>query len=471
VATRFEAYGWHVLRGVDGHDAEAVDAAIGEAATHTAKPSLICARTVIGWGSPAKQGTAASHGAALGADEVAATRQAIAWPHPAFHIPDDIYARWDARERGAEMEQEWNERFEAYRKVHPNLAREFARRTRGELPEGFDSAARSFIAKTADNAPEVASRKASEMALEGLGPQLPELLGGSADLTGSNNTRWSGSTTLDAEHPGGNYIYYGVREFGMTAIGNGIALHGGYIPYSGTFLVFSEYARNALRMAALMKLRNILVYTHDSIGLGEDGPTHQAVEQAATLRMLPNMAVWRPCDAVETAAAWRAAVERDDGPTSLLLSRQNLAHQARTSAQLAQIGRGGYVLRDCDGEPRAIIIATGSEVEIAAEAHASLAAEGIPTRLVSMPCTEVFDRQPADYRDAVLPPAVTARVSIEAGVTDCWFKYTGLAGTRLGVDHFGESAPYKQVYAHFGLTPENVASAVHRLLEPASGSA
>ena len=466
VAKRFEAYGWHVIPGVDGHDAGAIDAAIGQALAETGKPSLICARTVIGWGSPAKQGTAGSHGAALGADEVAATRQAIAWPHPAFHIPEDIYAGWNACERGAEKEQEWSARFEAYRKAHPNLAREFQRRMRGELPEGFDSTARSFIAKTADNAPEVASRKASELALEGLGPQLPELLGGSADLTGSNNTRWSGSTTLDAEHPAGNYIYYGVREFGMTAIGNGIALHGGYIPYSGTFLVFSEYARNALRMAALMKLRNILVYTHDSIGLGEDGPTHQAVEQTATLRMLPNMAVWRPCDAVETAAAWRAAVERNDGPTSLLLSRQNLAHQARTSAQLAQIGRGGYVLRDCDGSPRAIIIATGSEVEIAAAAHTSLAAEGIPTRLVSMPCTEVFDQQPADYRDAVLPPAVTARVSIEAGVTDCWFKYTGSAGARLGVDDFGESAPYKQVYAHFGLTPEHVVNAVRGLLEP-----
>jgi transketolase len=335
---------------------------------------------------------------------------------------------------------------------------------RGALPEDFDSTARTAIARISEQAPPVATRKASEMALEALGPRLPELLGGSADLSGSNNTRWSGSETLDANSPGGNYINYGVREFAMSAIGTGIALHGGFIPYSGTFLVFSEYARNALRMAALMKLRNIFVYTHDSIGLGEDGPTHQAVEQAATLRLIPNMAVWRPCDAAETFAAWKSALERAHGPSCLLLSRQNLAPQSRTSAQLALIERGAYVLRDCEGDASAIIIATGSEVEIAAAACDVLAAEGVAVRLISMPCAELFDEQAADYRQSVLPDALTARVSIEAGVTDYWYKYTGMAGVRLGVDTFGESGPYKEVYAKFGLTAQGVADAVRDVL-------
>jgi transketolase len=464
VAARFEAYGWHVVRKVDGHDPGAIDSAINAAKADRSRPSLICARTVIGRGSPNKQGTAASHGAALGADEIVLTREALGWPHAAFDIPEDIYGAWDARDEGARVEKQWDAIFDGYRKTHPQLAREFLRRMRGALPEDFDSTARTAIARVSEQAPPVATRKASEMALEALGPGLPELLGGSADLSGSNNTRWSGSETLDANSPGGNYINYGVREFAMSAIGTGIALHGGFIPYSGTFLVFSEYARNALRMAALMKLRNIFVYTHDSIGLGEDGPTHQAVEQTATLRLIPNMAVWRPCDAAETFAAWKSALERAHGPSCLLLSRQNLAPQSRTSAQLALIERGAYVLRDCEGDASAIIIATGSEVEIAAAACDVLAAEGIAVRLVSMPCAELFDEQAADYRQSVLPDALTARVSIEAGVTDYWYKYTGMTGVRLGVDTFGESGPYKEVYAKFGLTAQGVADAVRSVL-------
>jgi len=464
VPARFEAYGWQVIADVDGHDPQAVDAALGAALAETARPSLVCARTVIGWGAPNKQGTAATHGAALGDDEVRAAREQLGWPHEPFHVPQAIYAGWDARGRGEQAEQEWRRRFDAYRKAHPQLAREYLRRTRGALPEGFDAAASNVVAKLAKDGAAVATRKASELALEGLGPLLPELLGGSADLTGSNNTRWSGSRTIDAANPGGNYVYFGVREFAMSAMCNGIALHGGFIPYCGTFLVFSDYARNAVRMAALMGVRNVFVYTHDSIGLGEDGPTHQAVEQTSSLRLLPNLCVWRPCDAAETAAAWRAAVERSDGPSALLLSRQNLEPQPRTSSQLALIARGGYVLRDCEGEPGAVIIATGSEVEIAAEAHAALTAEGIAVRLVSMPCTEAFDAQPAEYRDSVLPPALGARVSVEAGVTDYWFKYTGAAGARLGVDRFGESAPYKEVYRHLGLTAEAVARTVKELV-------
>jgi len=464
VAARFEAYGWHVLRDVDGHDPDAVEAALRAAAHETSRPSLICAKTVIGRGAPNKQGTAATHGAALGADEVAATRAALGWTHAPFTIPKAIYQAWDARARGRALEKDWDKRFAAYRKAHPALAREFLRRTRGALPDGFDSHARSAVARAAADAAQVASRKASEQALEALGPALPELLGGSADLTGSNNTRWSGSKTLDAASPGGNYLYYGVREFAMSAIGNGIALHGGFIPYSGTFLVFSDYARNALRMAALMRLRNIFVYTHDSIGLGEDGPTHQAVEHTATLRLMPNMHVWRPCDAVETMAAWKAALERSSGPSALLLSRHNLDHQTRTSAQLALLERGGYVLAHCDGEPAAVLIATGSEVMIAAAAHAMLSAQGLAVRLVSMPCCEVFDAQPQDYRDSVLPAACSVRLSIEAGVTDYWCKYVGSGGVRLGVDRFGESAPYQRVYEHFGLTPEHVARAVREAL-------
>ncbi|MFT5448317.1 MAG: transketolase [Gammaproteobacteria bacterium] len=464
VPARFEAYGWHVVRKVDGHDPAAIDSAIEAARADRSRPSLICARTVIGRGSPNKQGKAASHGAALGEDEVALAREALGWPHPAFEVPEDIYGAWNARERGEAFEKAWDTTFEEYRKSHPKSAREFLRRMRGALPEDFDSIARSAIARVSDEAPQVATRKASEMALEALGPSLPELLGGSADLTGSNNTKWSGSKLIDAASAGGNYLNYGVREFAMSAIGSGIALHGGFIPYSGTFLVFSEYARNALRMAALMKLRNIFVYTHDSIGLGEDGPTHQAVEQAATLRLMPNMNVWRPCDAVETFAAWKSALKNADGPSCLLLSRQNLEPQSRTSAQIALVERGAYVLSDCEGDASAIVIATGSEVEIAAAACKALAGDGIAVRLVSMPCAEVFDAQPADYRQSVLPKTVTARVSIEAGVSDYWYKYTGHAGARLGVDTFGDSGPYKEVYAKFGLTVEGVCDAVHGLL-------
>ncbi len=464
VPQRFEAYGWHVVPAVDGHDADAVDAALRAAREETARPSLVCARTVIGYGSPNKQGTAGTHGAPLGADEVAAVRERLGWTAPPFEIPKAVADGWDARQRGAAAEAEWNERFQAYRKAHPRLAREFLRRTRGALPDDFDAHAGGVLSRTSDDAPTVATRKASEMALEGLGPELPELLGGSADLTGSNNTRWSGSKVLDASDAGGNYLHYGVREFGMTAIGNGIALHGGFIPYTGTFLTFSDYARNAVRMAALMGIRQVLVYTHDSIGLGEDGPTHQAVEHAACLRLIPNVAVWRPCDAVETVAAWKAAVKRADGPTALLLTRQNVAHQERSASQLALIERGGYVLRDCEGQPSVILIATGSEVEIAAAARDALAADGIAARLVSMPCVEAFDAQPADYRESVLPAAVTARVSVEAGVSDYWYKFVGAEGRRLGVDRFGESAPYKEVYAEFGLTPEDVAAAAREVL-------
>ena len=464
VPQRFEAYGWHVVPAVDGHDADAVDAALRAAREETARPSLVCARTVIGYGSPNKQGTAGTHGAPLGADEVAAVRERLGWTAPPFEIPKAVADGWDARKRGAAAEAEWNERFQAYRKAHPRLAREFLRRTRGALPDDFDAHAGGVLSRTSDDAPTVATRKASEMALEGLGPELPELLGGSADLTGSNNTRWSGSKVLDASDAGGNYLHYGVREFGMTAIGNGIALHGGFIPYTGTFLTFSDYARNAVRMAALMGIRQVLVYTHDSIGLGEDGPTHQAVEHAACLRLIPNVAVWRPCDAVETVAAWKAAVKRADGPTALLLTRQNVAHQERSASQLALIERGGYVLRDCEGQPSVILIATGSEVEIAAAARDALAADGIAARLVSMPCVEAFDAQPADYRESVLPAAVTARVSVEAGVSDYWYKFVGAEGRRLGVDRFGASAPYKEVYAEFGLTPEDVAAAAREVL-------
>jgi len=464
VPKRFEAYGWHVVPAVDGHDPAALDAALEAAKAERARPSLVCARTIIGYGSPNKQGTAGTHGAPLGAEEIAAVREQLGWHEPPFEIPKPVYDGWDARARGAAAEQEWNERFQAYRKAHPRLAREFLRRTRGALPEDFDAHARGVLSRTSDDAPSVATRKASEMALEGLGPELPELLGGSADLTGSNNTRWSGSRVLDASNAAGNYVHYGVREFAMTAICNGIALHGGFIPYNGTFLTFSDYARNAVRMAALMRVRQVLVYTHDSIGLGEDGPTHQAVEHAATLRLVPNLDVWRPCDAVETVAAWKAALRRADGPTALLLTRQNVPRQERSGSQLALVERGGYVLRDCDGPPSVILIATGSEVAIADAARVALAAEGVAARLVSMPCVEAFDAQPEDYRESVLPAAVTARVSVEAGVTDYWYKFVGAGGRRLGVDRFGASAPYEEVYAEFGLTPEGVAAAAREVL-------
>ncbi len=461
---RFAAYGWQVIEAVDGHDPEAVRAAIEAARAELERPTLICCKTVIGWGSPGKAGKESCHGAPLGAEEVARTRERIGWPHPPFVIPEAIYAGWDARARGAEAEAHWRERLAAYRAEHPQLAAELERRLAGRLPEGWAEAAAAVVEAADRRAERVATRKASQLALEGFGPLLPELIGGSADLTGSNLTRWSGQQTASAAAPAGSYLHFGVREFAMSAILNGLALHGGFIPYGGTFLVFSEYARNALRMAALMGAGTIFVYSHDSIGLGEDGPTHQAVEQAATLRLIPGMQVWRPCDAVETAVAWRVAIERRAAPTCLLLSRQGLAHQPREAAQIEAIERGGYVLRDCPGEPEGLFIATGSEVEIALAAAALLAAEGRRVRVVSMPCCEAFAAQEAGWREAVLPPAVSARVAIEAGVTALWARYLGTRGRALGVDTFGESAPGPELYAHFGLTAERAAAALRELL-------
>lgn len=464
---RFEAYGWHVVRDVDGHDSEAVYAAIRKAREQTARPSLIQCKTVIGLGSPNRQGKESSHGAPLGEDEVQLVRKTIRWPHPAFEIPRDIYAGWDAREKGAAAEAEWNNRFQDYRKAFPELAAEMERCMAGEFPDDWSERCEGFISSVDKKAENIASRKASQNALEGYGPKLPELIGGSADLTGSNLTLWSGSRVLSSDESAGNYIYFGVREFAMSAICNGIALHGGLIPYCATFLMFSDYARNALRMAALMRVRNIFVFTHDSIGLGEDGPTHQAVEQAATLRLLPNMSLWRPCDAVESAVAWRCALERIEGPTSLLFSRQTLPHQKRSPAQLAGIHRGGYVLRDCEGKPEAIIIATGSEVSLAVEAAEALADKGRRTRVVSMPSTDTFDAQPASYRESVLPADIHARVAVEAGVTDYWYKYVGCDGKVVGIDTFGESAPGRDVFDHFGFTVPNVIEAVESVLAPA----
>jgi transketolase len=457
---RFRAYGWHVLADVDGHDAAAVENAIEAARAESAAPSLICCKTFIGWGSPNKQGKESSHGAALGEAEVALVRETIGWPHAPFEIPGEIADAWDARQRGREQEDAWTQQFAAYRGAYSELAAEFERRQSGTLPQGWSSHAESFIAQTQAAGEKIASRKASQNALESYAPLLPELIGGSADLTGSNLTLHSGSRAVSAAGDDGNYLYFGVREFAMSAILNGLALHGSFIPYGATFLTFSEYARNALRMAALMGIRSIFVYTHDSIGLGEDGPTHQAVEQVATLRLMPNMSVWRPCDAAESAIAWRHAIERNDGPTSLLFSRQSLAHQGRTPQQLGDAARGGYVLHDCGQAPSALIIATGSEVAMAVEASAILEQKGIAARVVSMPSTDVFDAQSADYKESVLPAAVKARVSVEAGVTDYWYKYIGTHGRAVGVDSFGLSAPFEKVYEHFGLTAHNVAGAV-----------
>ncbi len=461
---RFEAYDWHVIRDVDGHNPEAVDAAVREARSETRRPSLIQCKTIIGWGAPNKQGTESTHGAPLGEDEIARVREAINWAHPPFVIPDEIYAGWDAREKGKAAESEWTKRFEAYRKAHPGLADDLTRCMQGELPKDWKKHSDSFVRATDVKAENIASRKASQNALEAYGPKLPELIGGSADLTGSNLTRWSGSRPLSADVDDGNYIYFGVREFGMAAICNGISLHRGLIPYCATFLIFSDYARNALRMAALMKIRNIFVFTHDSIGLGEDGPTHQAVEQTASLRLIPNMSLWRPCDAVESAVAWACALERTTGPTSLLFSRQGLPHQKRSPEQLDAIRRGGYVLKDCDGEPEAIIIATGSEVALAIDAATVLEGKGAQIRVVSMPSTDTFDAQPEPYRQSILPPSVRARVSVEAGIADYWYKYLGFDGKPVGIDSFGESAPYKDVFAHFGFTVDNVVQAVETVM-------
>jgi transketolase len=458
---RFEAYGWRVIRDVDGHDATAVDVAIKQAQTETAKPVLICCKTIIAKGAPKKANTGGAHGAPLGAEEIAATRAAIGWKHAPFEIPEAVYAGWDARARGAKSESAWNEKFAAYAKQHPQLAAEFKRRIAGDLPPTWKSHCAKVLAQVNDKAETIATRKASQNAIEALAPALPELIGGSADLAGSNLTLWSGSKSVGSSG-GGNYIFFGVREFGMSAIANGLALHGGCLPYVATFLTFSDYARNALRMAALMKQRVVFVYTHDSIGLGEDGPTHQPVEHAATLRLLPNMDVWRPCDTTESTVAWIAAVERRDGPTSLLFSRQNLPFQKRDAAQMANIVRGGYVLSDA-ASAKAVIIATGSEVAIALDAQKLLASENIAVRVVSMPSTNVFDRQDAAYRASVLPNGLP-RLAVEAGVTDFWRKYVGLDGAVIGIDRYGESAPAGELFKFFGFTAANIAATLKRIL-------
>ena len=463
---RFEAYGWHVVRDVDGHNPDAIKKAVMEARAVNDKPSLICCKTVIGYGAPNLCGSHDCHGAPLGADEVKATRENLGWNHEPFVVPKEIYAGWDARPKGAAAEKAWTEKFAAYKQAFPDLAAEFERRViKGELPKDWNAKAEEFIQGVAAKAETIASRKASQNAINGFAPVLPELLGGSADLAGSNLTLWKGSKGVSNTVSDGNYIYYGVREFGMSAIMNGIALHGGFIPYGATFLMFSEYARNALRMAALMKQRVLFVYTHDSIGLGEDGPTHQPVEQTATLRLIPNMSLWRPCDAVESAVAWKFAIERRQGPTSLIFSRQNLPHQARDAQTLANIKRGGYVLSEAaNGKPEAILIATGSEVGLAMEAQKLLAAKGKQVRVVSMPSTDTFDAQDAAYREAVLPKAVTKRVAVEAGVTDGWYKYVGLGGRVIGLNRFGESAPAGVLFKEFGFTADNVAKTVEEIL-------
>ncbi|QSX29252.1 transketolase [Shewanella cyperi] len=460
---RFESYGWHVVAGVDGHDAAAINAAI-EAAKADARPSLICCKTIIGYGSPNKSGSHDCHGAPLGDAEIAAAREFLGWKHDPFVIPADIYAAWDAKEAGIAAEKNWDAKFAAYAAAHPELAAEFERRIKGELPANFQTEAQAYIEKLQATPANIASRKASQNALEAFGAMLPEFLGGSADLAPSNLTMYSASKSITADDASGNYLHYGVREFGMTAIINGIALHGGFVPYGATFLMFMEYARNAMRMAALMKVQNIQVYTHDSIGLGEDGPTHQPVEQMASLRMTPNMSTWRPCDQVESAVAWKYAIERKDGPTSLIFSRQNLAQMPRTAEQLANVNKGAYVLVDSAAAPELIIIATGSEVELAVKAQAELTAKGKQVRVVSMPCTDLFDKQDAAYKEAVLPASVTKRVAVEAGIADYWYKYVGLNGRIIGMTTFGESAPANQLFEMFGFTTAKVVAAAEELL-------
>ncbi len=462
---RFEAYGWHVVRGVDGHDAEAINKAIHEAKSVNDKPTLICCKTVIGYGAPNLCGSHDCHGAPLGDDEIAATRENLGWKYEPFVIPDEVYQGWDAKAKGSDAEKHWSDKFAAYKKEHPELAAEFERRAiKGELPANWKQVADDFIKAVNDKAETIASRKASQNSIQGYSAALPEFLGGSADLTPSNLTNWKEAKAITNTVADGNYLSYGVREFGMSAIMNGVSLHGGFIPFGGTFLMFSEYARNALRMAALMKIRTIFVYTHDSIGLGEDGPTHQPVEQIATLRMIPNMSLWRPCDAVESAVAWRQAIEKKSGPSCLIFSRQNLAHMNRDAEQLANIARGAYVLKDCAGAPDAIIIATGSEVELAMKAADELSGTGKKIRVVSMPNTGAFDAQDAAYKEAVLPAACTKRVAVEAGVTGAWYKYVGLNGKVIGLDRFGESAPAGQLFKEFGFTVDNVVKAVESLI-------
>jgi transketolase len=460
---RFRAYGWHVIEAVDGHDPEAVVAAIRTARAESRRPSLICCKTIIGFGAPNAQGSAATHGAALGVEEVAAARKQLEWELPPFELPEDVKAAWDARARGRAVESEWQQRFDAYRRAYPDLAAEFLRRMDGELPAGFDAAAAGIIDAVATEAKSMATRQASQRALNGYAPLLPELIGGSADLTGSNNTNHAGSKVITAADASGNYIHYGVREFGMGAIMSGLSLHGGFIPYGGTFLVFTDYARSAVRMAALMKLRSIFVLTHDSIGLGEDGPTHQPIEHLASLRAIPNLRVWRPCDGPETAVAWRAAIERDAGPTGLVLTRQTLAHVARTREQIAAITRGGYILHACKGEPEITLIATGSEVALVLGASRALEADGVAVRVVSMPCVEVFEQQDRDYQANVLPEH-GARLAVEAGARDCWWRFVAGRGDVIGMTTFGQSAPAKALFEHYGFTVDAVIAAARRLI-------
>ncbi|GFM66613.1 transketolase [Pseudomonas cichorii] len=461
---RFESYGWQVIRNVDGHDADEIKTAI-DTARKSEQPTLICCKTTIGFGSPNKQGKEESHGAPLGADEIALTRTALKWNHGPFEIPADIYAQWDAKEKGLAVEAEWDQRFAAYSAAFPELANEFIRRMSGELPADFAEKSAAYVAEVNAKGETIASRKASQNALGAFGPLLPEFLGGSADLAGSNLTIWKGCKSITGEDANGNYLHYGVREFGQAAMMNGIALHGGFVPYGATFLIFMEYARNAVRMAALMKKRVIHVFTHDSIGLGEDGPTHQPVEQLTSLRTTPNLDTWRPADAVESAVAWKYAIERNDGPSALIFSRQNLPHQSRDEAQLADIARGGYVLRDCAGEPELILIATGSEIGLAVQAYDALTAQGRKVRVVSMPCTSVFEAQDPGYKQAVLPLQVSARIAIEAAHADYWYKYVGLEGRVIGMTTFGESAPAPALFEEFGFTLENILSTAEELLE------
>ncbi|MDF0749798.1 transketolase [Marinobacter sp. 71-i] len=462
---RFESYGWQVIPAIDGHDPEAVRSAIEAARANTTQPTLICCKTIIGFGSPNKQGTEACHGAALGEDEVALTREKLGWNHGAFEIPSEIYGAWDAREKGAAAQAEWEQAFASYEKAEPELAVELKRRMAGELPADFSEKAQAYIQECQEKGETIASRKASQNTLNAFGPLLPELLGGSADLAGSNLTIWNGSKPLTKEDASGNYVYYGVREFGMAAIMNGVALHGGFVPYGATFLIFMEYCRNAVRMAALMKQRSIYVFTHDSIGLGEDGPTHQPIEQLASLRTTPNMSTWRPADAVESAVAWKSALERTDGPTALVFSRQGLPHQQRDAAQLANIAKGGYILSDSEGTPDLILIATGGEVGLAQDAAEALRETGNKVRVVSMPSTNTFDAQSAAYKQEVLPLEVTNRVAIEAAIEDYWYKYVGLDGRVVGMSTFGESAPAGELFKEFGFTVDNVLAVAGELLE------
>ncbi|WP_097292711.1 transketolase [Escherichia coli] len=463
-AARFRAYGWHVIEGVDGHDPEAVDAAVREAKSVTDKPSLLCCKTIIGFGSPNKANSHDCHGSALGADEVALVRERLQWPYAPFEIPGEIYAEWNATEKGAQVQQEWDALFADYAKQWPELAAEFTRRMKGDLPAGWAENMQKYVHDLQSHPAALATRQVSQKCLNHFADMLPELMGGSADLSPSNLTRHQKSVDFTGENPAGNYISYGVREFGMSAIMNGLALHGGFIPYGGTFLMFMEYARNALRMAALMKIRSVFVYTHDTIGLGEDGPTHQPVEQLASLRLTPNMETWRGCDQVEVAVAWQQAIERKDGPTSLVLTRQPLAQQPRTAAQLAEIARGGYVLSDCDGQPEMILISAGSEIELVVSAAKALTEEGRKVRVVSLPCTERFDNQDAAYKESVLPKAVRKRLAVEASIAGFWERYVGLDGKVIGMTSFGESAPANVLFKHFGFTPENVLAQARELL-------